>query len=137
MAGPVAVADVGIILGALVHVLDQERDRRAGGDLPARAVVAEDAGQDLHLVGFAPLRGETRLAGPAAVEFGLDLGGLQWNARRASVHHAAQRDPMALAEGGDAEEVAEGVVRHGGSLGGKPGGVTCRPLSPPAGRGLG
>ena len=34
-------------------------------------------------------------------------------AGRAPVHHAAERHPVALAEGGDAEQVAEGVVRHG------------------------
>ena len=113
MAGPVAVADLGIILRALVDVLDHQRDRRAGRDLPARALVREHAGEDAHLVRLAPLRGEARLARAAAVELGLDVGLRQRDQRRAAVDDAAERRPMALAEGGDAEEVAEGVVGHG------------------------
>ena len=35
VARPVLVLDVGIVLGALVDILDQQRDRRAGGDLRA------------------------------------------------------------------------------------------------------
>ena len=34
------------------------------------------------------------------------------DARRAAVDHAADRRPVALAEGRDAEEMAEGVERH-------------------------
>ena len=35
------------------------------------------------------------------------------DARRAAVDHAAERRPVAFAEGRDAEQMAEGVVRHG------------------------
>ena len=111
--GPVRVLDLGIILRALVHVLDQQRDRRAGRHLPAGALVHEDAGEDLHLVGLAPLRGEARLAGPAPVEVGLDLGRLERDQGRTAVDHAAEGRPVALAEGGDAEQMAERVVGHG------------------------
>ncbi len=113
MAGPVGVADRAVVLGALVDVLDQQGDGRARRHLPAGALVLEHAGEDLHLVGLAALRGEARLAGLAAVELGLDVGGGQRNARRAAVHHAAQRRAMALAEGRDAEQMAERVVGHG------------------------
>src|SRR6185295_10260096 len=90
---------------------DQQRDRRAGGDV-ASAVVREGAGEDFHGVRLAPLRGEARLAGTALVEPGLDVGRGQRNARRAAVDHAAERNPVALAERGDAEQVAERIVRH-------------------------
>ena len=112
MAGAELVADVAIVLGALVDILDQHHDGRAGGDLARRALVFEDARQDLHLVGLLALRGEARLAGPALVEIGLDLGGGQRNVRRAAVDDAADGGAMAFAEGGDAEQMAEGIVRH-------------------------
>ena len=112
MAGPVAVADLRIILRALVDVLDLQRDRRAGRDQAAGRLVLEHAGEDLHLVRLAALRGEARLAGPALVEKGLDLRLGDRDSGRAAVDHAADRRPVALAPGGDAEEMAEGVVGH-------------------------
>src|SRR5262249_12300500 len=45
VAGPVSVADVGIVLRALVDVLDQEPDRRPGRDLRPHPLVLEHAGQ--------------------------------------------------------------------------------------------
>jgi hypothetical protein len=44
------------------------------------------------------------------VEVALDLLGGQRDPRRAAVDHAADRRPVAFAEGGDAEEMAEGIV---------------------------
>ena len=44
----------------------------------------------------------------------LDLCRRQRNARRAAVDDRAERRPVALAKGGDAEEMAESIVRHGG-----------------------
>ena len=52
------------------------------------------------------------LAGAALVHPGLDVGLGQRDARRAAIDHAADRRPMAFAKGGDAEKMAEGVVRH-------------------------
>src|SRR6185312_9705681 len=92
VAGPVLVLDVGIVLRALVDVLDQQRDRRAGGDLAA-VVAGEHAGQDLHRVRFLALGREARLAGPALVEVALDVGDIERDARRAAVDHAADRRP--------------------------------------------
>ena len=112
VAGPVLVLDVGIVLRALVDVLDQERDRRAGRHLAA-VVIGEDAGQDLHRVRLLALRGEARLAGPALVEIALDVGGLERDQRRAAVDHAADRRPVAFAEAGEPEQMAEGVEGHG------------------------
>ncbi len=107
MTGPVLVANIGIVLRPLVDVLDHQRNRRAGGYLPAGAVILEHAGQDLHLVRFPALRGEAVLARLALVEEALDIGLGQFQAGRAAVDHAPERHPVALAERGDAEHVAE------------------------------
>ena len=109
VARPVFVLEVGIILRALVDILDQKPDRGAGRHLRAGQLVGEHAGEDLDLVGLLPLGGEARLARPPLVEIGLDVGLGQRDARRAAVHHAADRRPVALAKGGDAEEVPESV----------------------------
>jgi hypothetical protein len=53
---------------------------------------------------------KTRLSRPAPVEIRLDVGGGERNAGRAAVHHAAERNPVAFAEGRDAKEMAERVV---------------------------
>ena len=119
VAGAVLVADLGIVLRALVDVLDQERDRRAGRDLLVQALVGEDAGEDPDLVRLAALRREARLPRPALVELGLDLARLERDQRRTAVDDAAERRPMALAEGRDAEQMAEAVVGHGRGLGRK------------------
>ena len=63
----------------------------------------------LHRVRLLALRGEARLPGPALVEIGLDVGFGERNARRAAVDHAADRRPMAFAEGRDPEKMAERV----------------------------
>jgi hypothetical protein len=73
MAGAELVADFGVVLGALVDILDHQRDRRAGGHLAAGTVILEHAGQYLHLVRLAPLRGEAVLARLALVEERLDI----------------------------------------------------------------
>ena len=81
--------------------------------LAAGAVVLEHARQNLDRVGFLALGGEARLAGPALVEIGLDVVRRELDARRAAIDDAADGRPMAFAEGRHAEEMAEGVVRHG------------------------
>src|SRR5262245_35975558 len=109
---PVLVLDVGIILRALVDILDDERNRRSRRHLLAGGFVGENAGEDFHLIRLAALRREARLAGPPLVEVGLDVRLGQRDARRATVDHATDRGPMAFAEGRDPEEVAESVERH-------------------------
>ncbi len=107
VAGAEGVQQVAVILAALVGVLDQQRDRRAGG----QAFV--DARQDLHPVGFLALRDVAAGAGATAVELGLDVGFGQRQAGRAAVDDAADRRAVALAEIGDAKEFAEGAAGHG------------------------
>src|SRR6185437_4512622 len=99
--------DVAVILAALIGVADQQRDRRAGG--PALV----DTGQDLHFVRFVSLRGVTAAAGGAPFQVVAELlrGDLQPG--RAAVDHAADRRPVAFAEGGDGKEFAERVAGHG------------------------
>ncbi len=58
--------------------------------------------------------GEPRLARPALVEKDLNVGRLERNMRRTAVDHAADRDPVAFAKAGEAEQMTEGVERHGG-----------------------
>ncbi len=112
MARPVLVLDVGIVLGALVDIVDQERDRRSRRHLRAARLIGEHAGEDLHRVRLAPLRGEARLARPPLVEIGLDVGLAQRNTGRAAIDHAANRRAVALAERRDPKKMAEGIERH-------------------------
>src|SRR5689334_14417981 len=104
MAGAEPVLDLAIVARALVGVLDLQGDGRAGGH------ALEDAGEDADLVGFPALRDEFRLAGPALVEPGLDIGFRERDARRAAIHDAADGRAVRLAPGGDAEEMAEAVM---------------------------
>ena len=106
------VLDLGIVLRALVGVLDQKRDRRSRRDLHAGLGMRHHAGQDLDRIRLLALRGEARLAGPAAIEIALDVLIGQRDQRRAAIDHAADRDPVALAKGRDPEHVAEGVEGH-------------------------
>ena len=103
------LGDRGIVARPLVLVLDQQADRRAGGD------ALEHAGQDADLVGFLPLGGEFRLARAALVQPGLDVGLGQRQQRRAAIDHAADRRPVAFAPCRDPEQMAETVVRHDGA----------------------
>ena len=59
-----------------------------------------------------PLRREARLAGTAAVKIVLDVLVGERNQRRTAVDHTADRNPVAFAKGGDAEQMAKGVVGH-------------------------
>jgi hypothetical protein len=73
-------------------------------------------GGDAHLVRLLPLRGEARLAGTALVEKALQVGFRQFDQGRAAVYNTADERPVALAEGGDAEQMPECVVRHDSPL---------------------
>ena len=70
------------------------------------------ARQDPDLVRLLALRGEARLARPAAIEIALDVGLGERDQRRTTVDHAADRNPVAFAKGCDAEQMAEGVKGH-------------------------
>ena len=106
MAGAIGLGDFRIVLGALVDIVDVERDRRAG-----RAPL-EHAREDAGLVRLLALGGEARLAGAALVEERLDITLGQGQPRRAAVHDRAQRRAVALAPGGEAEDASEGVEAH-------------------------
>jgi len=112
VAGTKLVLDIGIVLGALIGVLDQERDRRAGGHLHPGVGMRHHAGENLDRIRLLALGGEARLPGTAAVEIVLDFGLGQRQQRRAAVDHAADRNPVAFAEGRDPKQVAESVEGH-------------------------
>src|SRR6185436_9404770 len=67
------------------------------------------AGEDLHLVRLRARGGQRRLPGPPPIQRSLDVLPLQGHAGRAAVDHRAQRRSMALPEGGEPEQLAEGV----------------------------
>ena len=58
MAGAELVADLAIILGRCVHILDQQRDGRAGGQLLRHALVLEHAGENSYRVRLLALGDE-------------------------------------------------------------------------------
>ena len=101
-----------LVVGArpLVAAADQQGNRHPGGE------ALEHAREDLDLVVLLARRGNVALARAAAVEVGLDIVGGQRQPRRAAVDHDAHGRPVAFAPGGDAEKVAEAVMRHAGGL---------------------
>src|SRR5262245_53942017 len=66
VAGTKLVLDVGVVLAALIDVVDQQADRRAGRDLTA-VFVLEDPRQDAHAVRLPTLGRETGLPGFASI----------------------------------------------------------------------
>src|SRR3546814_5479786 len=106
MSGPIGLGDLRIILRALVDILNHQADRRAGG--PA----LEHARKEADPVRLLPLRGVARLARPPLVQPGLNLRLRQAEARRAAVHHRAQRGAVASTPGREAKNAAEGVEAH-------------------------
>jgi len=116
VAGAEGGGDLRIVARALVDVVDDQRDRRAGGDWPPnRSRVRSSSNTPERMrTASGSWRWVTNLPCPGRrfVEPDLDVGLGERNPRRAAVDHAAQRRPMALAPGGDAEQMAEGVVRH-------------------------
>ena len=64
------------------------------------------------MVIFAALGNVAAGAGFAAVEVGLDVGLAEGEAGRAAVDDAADARAVAFAEGGDGEELSEGVACH-------------------------
>ncbi len=106
MAGAIGLGDFRIILGALVDIVDVQRDRGAGG------APLEHPGEDADLVRLLPLGSEARLAGAAAIEEGLEVLFAEAQPRRAAIDHGAERRTMALAPGSEAEHATEAVERH-------------------------
>ena len=113
VAGTVNVLDRLIILCALIGVFDQEGDRRPGRELLPALFIIKDTREDFDLIFFLPLSGEARCTRAAQIEKRLNIFFLERNSGRAAIQHTANRRPVALAKGRDAEEMAEAVVGHG------------------------
>ena len=107
MAGAEGLADVAVVLAALILVADQKRDRRAGG------LALVQPGEDFRSVGFAALGDMARGSGLAAVEIMLDVGLGERHAGGAAVDHATDGGAVRFAEDGDTEQFAECAARHG------------------------
>src|SRR5688500_3854332 len=99
VAGPETILDLLVVVRALIGVLDQHADGRAGG------AALEHAGQDLHLVRLLALTGVTRGASAPPFQFRLNIRLRQLQPRRTAVDDAAERRPVAFAEAGDGEEL--------------------------------
>ena len=110
VAGPELLRDLTVVFAALVGVLDQQRDRGAGG------LALVDATQDLHRVRLAALRHVATGTGAAAVEIALDVGLGQRHAGRAAVDDATDRWAVGFTKIGDCEKGAESVAAHGRGL---------------------
>ena len=110
VAGSEQILDLGVVLGALIGVLDEQPD---GG---ARGLALEHPGEDLHLVRLAALSGVAGRTGLAPVQIPLQIVFAYLQPRRAAVDHGAQRQTVALAESGDPKELAETVPCHECSL---------------------
>ena len=96
MSGPILILDVGIVLAALIDIIDDERDRRAGRHLLAGRFVGEYAGENSDCVRLLTLGREARLTGTAAIEERLYIAFGECDARRTTVDHAADRRPVAF-----------------------------------------
>ena len=113
VARPVGVLDRVVVLGALIGVLDQKRDRRSSRHLALGFFIMKNAGEDFDLIGLLPLGCEARGAGTPLFEESLDVAFFERDQGRAAIDDAADRATMAFAKSRDPEEMAEGVVGHG------------------------
>ena len=107
MARAVFVLDLGIVLFALVDILDHKRDGRSGRNLVSARPFDKHAGKNLDLVGLASLAGKARLTGTSLVQIGLDVGFGERNTGRAAIDHGADCRPVTLAECRHSENMAE------------------------------
>jgi hypothetical protein len=88
MPGAEGVANIAVVLAALVLITDQQGNRRAG--CPA----GKDSGQDLDGIGLAPLRDMPRRSRLATIELGLNIGLADRQSGRAAIDDAADRRPV-------------------------------------------
>ena len=100
------LGDIGVILGALVGVLDHQADRGSGG------LALKHAGENLHLICLAALGGIARGAGLAPVQLQLDVFRADFQSRRATIDDTAQGRTVAFAKGGNAKQLAKSVAGH-------------------------
>ena len=106
--GAEGVEQVAVVLAALVGVVDQQRNRRAGG------AAFEHAAQNLHRVGFVALGHMAAGARAAPVQVALDVRLGQLHARRAAVNHTPDCRAVGFAKVGDRKKLSKGVSAHAG-----------------------
>jgi hypothetical protein len=95
---------VAVVLGAMVFVADED------GDRGARGLAFVHPGEDFAGVFFLAGGGDFALAGATTIEFKLDFFSGDTKFGRAAVDDAAAAATVGFAEGGDAEEMAEGAA---------------------------
>ena len=106
--GAEGVEQVAVVLAALVGVVDQQRNRRAGG------AAFEHAAQNLHRVGFVALGHVAAGAGAAAVQVALDVRLRQLHAGRAAVNHTPDCRAVGFSKVGDRKKLSKGISAHAG-----------------------
>ena len=100
------ISDVAVILGALVGVLDDERNRRASG------ATLENAGQDFHLILFLALGRKRRRTRLATIQVTLQIRFAERDTRRHAIDNRGQRDAMRLARGHHPKNLSNAVTGH-------------------------
>ena len=103
MRGAEYVAQVVVVGRVLVLIAHDETDGAAGG------AAFEYAREYFHAVGLAARGGQGALSRPAAGQFGTDEIHVDGNAGGKAVDDAAKGGAVALAKGGEAQDVAKGV----------------------------
>jgi hypothetical protein len=103
------VFDIGVIFRALINIINEKRDRRAGRDLFPARLIDKYAGENLNRIRFLTLGRIARLTRPTTIEIGLNVSLGERNPRRATVDHAADRRPVAFAKGRDAKQMTERI----------------------------
>ena len=102
MARAGLAAQLGVVLGARVGVLDDRCDGRAGG------VPIDHAGNDMRGVGLATLGRGLVTAGGATVQKGLQLLQVNGDTCRNAIERAADGGGVRLAEDAYVQDVAKG-----------------------------
>ena len=97
MGGAVGHLHFPVILGALVPVAHEHRDRGAQGQ------AIQQSAENLNPIVFFAGGGDFALAGLAPIELGLNRLQIEWESRRAAIYDHAHAPAVGLAEGGDAK----------------------------------
>jgi hypothetical protein len=103
MAGAKEVFDIVVIGAFLIGIVDDHGDRGSGAD------PFEEAAEYFYLVLLFAPGGVDVLARFTAVEFTLDKGFIDWQARRDAVDDTADGFAVGLTERTDAESLSESV----------------------------
>jgi hypothetical protein len=100
---PESVHDLGIVLGALIGVVNDQADGRAGGP------TLEQARQNLYLVGLAPLGGMPGFTRFTPIQIMLQVGVGERQARRAAVDDTADSWAVTFSKARNRKEFSETV----------------------------